>query len=337
MQELLRKLNIDETFTRPIRNNLFSKVKETTILKPDYNFMADLLFLPKTKLGNNYLLTVVDLATNECDFEPIKDKEAETTLIAIKKIFKRPHLNEPYASIRTDNGKEFKGVFSKWMYNESILHRIAEPYRHQQLANVENLNRTLGRLLNGYMNQREELTGEVYKEWDSPKILNLIRKDLNEFRKQPVQDIHKIVYKLPDYTKTAKYKVDDLVYRAVEIPKNALGNNQNTHNFREGDYRWDKVPRKIVRVLAYPPPVHYRYILDTLPHVSFSENQLMKAKETQEKFIIKEIIDRKVEKKIIYYKVWWKNSLKKNATWESKTKLIEDGAKSLIDAYESTR
>ena len=44
MQELLRKLNIDETFTRPIRNYLFSKVKETTILKPDYNFMADLLF-----------------------------------------------------------------------------------------------------------------------------------------------------------------------------------------------------------------------------------------------------------------------------------------------------
>ena len=151
MQELLRKLNIDETFTRPIRNNLFSKVKETTILKPDYNFMADLLFLPETKLGNNFMA----------------DKEAETTLIAIKKIFKRPHLNEPYASIRTDNGKEFKGVFSKWMYNESILHRIAEPYRHQQLANVENLNRTLGRLLNGYMNQREELTGEVYKEWDN--------------------------------------------------------------------------------------------------------------------------------------------------------------------------
>ena len=78
-----------------------------------------------------------------------KDKSGKqlTNSEAIKKIFKRPHLNEPYASIRTDNGKEFKGVFSKWMYNESILHRIAEPYRHQQLANVENLNRTLGRLL----------------------------------------------------------------------------------------------------------------------------------------------------------------------------------------------
>ena len=97
------------------------------------------------------------------------------------------------------------------------------------------------------------------------------------------------------------------------------------------------MPRKVVRVLAYPPPVHHRYILDTLPHVSYSENQLMKAKETQEKFIIKEIIDRKVEKKIIYYKVWWKNNLKKNATWEPKSKLIEDGATSMITAYESTR
>ena len=41
MQELLRKLNINETFTKPIRNIKFYKVKANTYPKAGYNFMDD--------------------------------------------------------------------------------------------------------------------------------------------------------------------------------------------------------------------------------------------------------------------------------------------------------
>ena len=51
MQELLQKLKINEKFTKPIRGIKFDKVRANTYPKSDYNFMADLLHLPQTKLS----------------------------------------------------------------------------------------------------------------------------------------------------------------------------------------------------------------------------------------------------------------------------------------------
>ena len=47
MLELLRKLKIDETYTKPIKNIKYDKVVENTYPKAEYNVMADVLFLPK--------------------------------------------------------------------------------------------------------------------------------------------------------------------------------------------------------------------------------------------------------------------------------------------------
>jgi len=55
-------------------------------------------------------------------------------------MFKRKHLNKPYASIRTDDGTEFKGVFKKYLDEERILHRAGLPTRHSQVENAESLN-----------------------------------------------------------------------------------------------------------------------------------------------------------------------------------------------------
>lgn len=41
----------------------------------------------------------------------------------MKKIFTRDFLNKHYASLQTDDGKEFKGIFHKYLYDESILHK----------------------------------------------------------------------------------------------------------------------------------------------------------------------------------------------------------------------
>ena len=169
MNKILEKLNLlDDNYilTQPLKKpKKFTKVKDVVPLKEDYNFMADLLFLPTTSQGFRYLLTVVDLANDECDFEPIKNKEAKTVLAAMKKIFTREHLKKPYASIRTDDGNEFKGVFHKYLYDESILHRVGNPGRHTQMANVESLNKQLGLILNLYMNQKEMQTKKQYNNW----------------------------------------------------------------------------------------------------------------------------------------------------------------------------
>ena len=151
-------------------------------MKEDYNFMADLLSLPETKKGYKYLLSVVDLATDEFDIEPLINKTPDAVLEEFKKMIKRTYIKKPYASVRTDNGTEFKGVFHKWLYDDSILHKVNLPNRHKQMANVEHLNKQLGRLFNGYMNKKEEETGEVYKEWTD--ILVFVRKELNKIRKK---------------------------------------------------------------------------------------------------------------------------------------------------------
>ena len=277
MKALLAKLGVDETYSKPTKKPIFDHVKANTFPKNGYNEMADILFLPETKAKFKYLLTMVDLWSDRFDMEPLRTKEPKEVLDAMETIFKRKYLKEPKASLRTDNGNEFKGVFHKWLYDHNILQKVSEPYRHQQLSNVENLNKQLGRILNGYMNMMETKTGKTYKEWTD--VLDTIRKDLNKSRIKKDDNPFTSVM-IPPTLATPSYKVGDLVIRKLERSQNALGQNQNTLQFRVGDIRWDiKNPRKIIKVVFYPNNV--RYILDGLPNVSYTEVELKKASITE--------------------------------------------------------
>ena len=192
-KKLLGEFGIDETFTKPPKKEtVFTKVKDIVYPKQDYNYMADLLFLPTTKEGYKYALTVVDLWSDEFDIEPLKTKQPKEVLSAFKRIFKRPYLNKPKGSIQTDSGNEFKGVFQKYLFKQNILKKTALPNRHSQMANIERLNRTLGRFLNGYMNEKEKQLKIIYREWTD--ILDELRVKLNKIRKKPDGD----PYALPE-------------------------------------------------------------------------------------------------------------------------------------------
>ena len=78
MQQVLDKLGVDEIFTRPTpKQRVFNHIKDNIPHVANYNYMADLLELPKTRKGFRYLLVMVDLATNKFDIEPMKNKEAQ--------------------------------------------------------------------------------------------------------------------------------------------------------------------------------------------------------------------------------------------------------------------
>ncbi len=335
MNNLLKKLNINETYTKPIKNIVYDKVKQNTYPKANYNFMADLLHLPKTKEGFSYLFVIVDIWSNVFDMEPVKNKTPEDVLNALKKIMKRKYIKDIKASIRTDSGTEFKGVFHKWLYNQNILQRIAEPNRHQQMGNIEMLNGILGRLLNGYMNTKEEESGTDYREWTD--VLDIIRTDLNEMRLRkdgnPAKDIM-----TPPTDAVPKFKVGDLVYYKSERPLNALGNFQNTNTFRMGDYRYNiKEPRKIKVVLYYPKNI--RYLLNTKENVSYAESELLKAKEPddEERYEVRKIIGRKKINNKIHYLVWWRGYLKKDADWILGSELRKDGLGDLLDEFDGEK
>jgi hypothetical protein len=162
MKTLLKSFKIDEKLTKPRleKQPVNHQFKNNIPRIEDYNFMADLIEMPELKNKNKYILVIVDLTTNEFDIEPLKNKSAEDVLEASKKIVERSYLKISYASIRTDNGKEFKGVFDKFCDNNHIFHKVNIQNRHSQLANVDSLCNQLERLFNGYMNHIEEKTGK---------------------------------------------------------------------------------------------------------------------------------------------------------------------------------
>ena len=301
--------------------------------------MADLLMLPTTKAGFKYLLVVVDLATNEFDIEPMKDKNASTVLESFQNMFKRKFIKKPYASVRTDSGSEFQGIFHKYLYDNSILHKVAMPNRHKQLANVESLNKQLGRLFNGYMNMKELQTGKQFNEWD--EIIGLVRTELNKHRKVKLMSLKQFaensVKNIPKKRDVPKFKIGDIVHYKLDYPENALGHKQPTANFRVGDFRWSVPVRKIVKVVYMTDAPFYRYILEGLPNVSYADTELMLSTKKESTYKVKEIIGRRTNKKQVQYLVWWDKHLKKNATWEPKTALIEDGLEKEINDYDKSK
>jgi len=254
----------------------------------------------------------------------------------MKTIFKRKWINKPVASLRTDNGTEFQDQFTKYLKDNNIFHSVSMPYRHTQLSAVESLNKQIGYLLNGYMNNIEYTTKKQFKEWDDNNILNLIRTELNKlrYRKAYTKDnIYDYKDKTLNLKNNPKYKVGDIVHYQLSYPENALGNKQPTANFRVGDFRYSPIPKKIEQVFYYNGAIPYRYMLKDMPYVSFTENQLMKSKEKEQKYKVKKIIGKKKEKKITYYLIWFDKYLKKDATWEPEKELLKDGLKDMIDEY----
>lgn len=329
MQKLIDELGIEEGDFKapPKRAKRYTKVKDVAFPFEDYNFMADLLILPTTKKGNRYLLVVVDLATNEFDFQELKTKTPNVILDAYKKMIKRPYINKAKASIRVDDGSEFKGVFERYLYDESILKRTALPNRKSQMGNVERLNGELGRIINGYMNTQELKTNKKFVEWDNPTFLNKVRKKMNEFRKVEPRKLIEMVHKPLG---KSKFKVGDVVQYRLDTPEDALGRKQPTSNFRKGDRRFSREGRKIKEVLKFP--TMYRYILHTKPNVSYTADQLRKV-EGKEKFDVKKILDKKKIKGRVHYLVWWKNYKKSEATWETASALKKD-VPELISAFD---
>lgn len=336
-KELIKKLDIDERYTKPRleKQKVFNKVKYNIPMREDINFQADTLYLPETKQGYKYLLVVVDLASDEFDIEPMKNIDTKTTSTAFQKMMKREHLNFPKI-IRTDDGTEFKDKFTKMLSKNDVLQKTALAKRHKQLSNVESLNKQLGRLLNGYMNMKEKQTGKVFREWTD--IVDIVRKDLNEIRKI---DITKDVSEYDEFNPTfnpdkePKFKVGDMVHEKLDYPENALGNKQKTENFRVGDVRFSMVPKKIERVLYMNSQPWYRYMLSGINKVSYSEYELIKSRFRTERYKVKSIINSRDVGRTKEYLVWWQGYKKKDATWEPRKNLIQDGLKNMIEEYEA--
>lgn len=281
MNNLKSRLGIDDKLTkvRPTPKR-FSKLKDNIPLHEDFNYMADLMFLPTDRLGYKYLLVCVDLASDEFDMQELKSKTPEAVLKGFEKIFARPYLNKPEYSLTTDAGTEFQGVMKKWLYDESIFHKITVVGRHKQLGNIDSLIRQLSTLFIGLANEQEKKSGKISKAW--LKHIPIIRKVLNKVRKKelPKNYMTHIYPSLTTHKKgkliKQKFKVGDMVHVALDRPEDARGKKQ-TGKFRIGDNRYSLEPKRIKQVVYYPGPALHRYIVYGINNVSYTEGELLKA------------------------------------------------------------
>ena len=82
-----------------------------------------------------------------------------------------------------------------------------------------------------------------------------------------------------------------------------------------GDYRWDMIPRKIVRVLRYGGAVPIRYLLENLPNVAYAEYELMKAKEKEALYQVESVKAKRTMKGIKEILIKYKGY--KKLSWEN--------------------
>lgn len=349
MKAILKKLNIDETLTKTkstkYKKKEFTNVKSILPKEPYWNYAMDLLILPKTKELYIGLLVVVDLATNKFDIEPIKNKSSEHVLDAFLKLTKRKYLKVPKYTLRSDAGNEFQGKFQKYLYNESIYHSVTLPGKHSQNANVERLNKELGRLIMGYLNSKENETKRTYRDWTP--ILKTIREDLNEFRditdelpKEGIFAYDKDLFDYSEDTTKSKFKVGDMVHKREYEAKNIHDKKEYGESKRMGDFRYSKLTYKITHIYLYPKPVTHRYQLNNIPNATFTDFELLKSTIREQTFYIKSILDKMYDRKTKthYYKIWWKGELKSKATWEPIKELEKDAnIKEYVEEYENKK
>ena len=200
---------------------------------------------------------------------------------------------------------------------------------------VESLNKTLGRIFNGIMNTQEIKTGQTNREWNIK--LNKIRQELNDYRVRDLDEIEKKqedAFFDPSQAKPPKFKDGDVVYYALTEPKTIIGHKVGDKSkFRVRDRTFSIEKKPIVNILYYPDKPYYRYKLKTMPHISYTENELLLADDDFETFVIEKIVGHKTNTdKSKLYKVKYKGI---PAYFSTEKDLRNDGVGDFIDDYEA--
>ncbi len=325
---LYKRPKKDKGINIPHYNNVYSK---------DVDHQADLLFLPNDD-GYKYALVVTDVATRISDAVPLKSKNAKEVRNGFKKIYEKGLLKLP-DTIRTDSGSEFRGEVKEFFDKHNVYLKYGKPGRSRQLAVVEKTNQMLGNLLLKRMQAQELLTGQVSREWveDLPRAIKYINRKRK--RKPP-----KVSYDLFECEGDSCNLLDigTKVRPILDKPIDYVTGKRVHGKFRGADIKWDPEVRIIKNILLLPdqPPLYQlndKNDIDKIDQtVAYTKNQLQVVPKDEEAphpsvirghpdtYVVQKILDKKKFNGRIYYKVKWKGYPESEATWEPRTRLIED-------------
>ena len=113
--------------------------------------------LPKTKLGNQYLLTIMCASTRFPEAIPLRNIKAKTIVRALIKFFSLVGLPK---SIQSDQGSNFmSSIFQQVMYELVIKQFRSSAYHPESQGALERFHQTLKNMIKAYCFDTE-------KDWD---------------------------------------------------------------------------------------------------------------------------------------------------------------------------
>jgi transposase InsO family protein len=293
-----------QLFKRPYKSKLQPRILP---IEKNHTHQADILYLPNDN-GFKYGLTICDVGSRLTDCEPIKDKNTNTVLEALLKIYKRNILSEP-KQMQVDSGTEFKGEFQKYFNNKKIPLRVSEPNRSRQQALVESRNGSIAKPLMRRMLAQEILTDKPSNEWVA--YLSTVITFLNERFENKIPFKENFNY-IGDKYNSDIIPLNTQVRYLLDKPRDYLTNKKLIGNFRHGDIKWSK-PTLITETIIQPQQVPLYMVKGR--RNAFSKDQL----QVIEKFNlppvfknsaiqkIEKILDKKETRNTIRYLVKYKD------------------------------
>lgn len=265
-----------ELLTRP-KKDVEGNFAHIQVPERGQTVMLDTLHLPSDN-GFGYALVALDVATNNVDAEPMKDRTAFTILQAFKIILKRKFIKQP-SLIITDAGAEFKGEFNQFLQKNKIGHQTTRVGRHSQLLNVDRITYLLGKYLNTAMVYDEVQTGRTSRKWKS-RCTELI-KILNgpKYLKKPQETVevdHSNIRAVGDAK--AVLPVGTKVRVKLDAPVDNIEQKRLHGTFRAGDARYSHDIHTI-KFIYLSPNQPVRYQVSGINDCVYIKSQLLEVKE----------------------------------------------------------
>jgi hypothetical protein len=351
IQTLFKRFGIGEANKTIVDKLISSPQKEKGINMPitdvegaNNNHQIDLLMMPDDN-GCKYILVVIDLGTRYIGAEALKEKTPEKVKDALIKIYKNSKYLKTPKMLEMDDGGEFKGEFKKYFENEGVLMNYKKAGRHRQQASVETMNGIIGLYLNKRMLSNEIVIKgeELIADWveDLPKLVEVLNYINTEKKKKPKNETKRDklsqngILPVCEGASCEIIPVGTKVRVILDEPRSIQG--LKLHGkFRKGDLRWDKTIRTI-QLLSLRPNQPPMYLVSGIPNVAYTKQQLQLVKDDEkeppkeavDKYIVENILNKKVVKGKTYYLIKWKYY--DENTWEPKENIPQN----LIQDYEN--
>jgi len=160
----LTNLELYEQLFKQPNPKAFKLFNHWNITKPNTFHQADILFLTHDPSGDKYALTLIDMSSRYKAARPLKNKDGNSVLIALKDIYKKDKFLKFPEVFNSDSGSEFKNKkLITFMHSNNVEVKFNQPSYH--LSFVESMNRNLSKRLYKYQSLTELKTGDVSHIW----------------------------------------------------------------------------------------------------------------------------------------------------------------------------